>query len=428
MPLQQYIDACLEETLGENGLSRSLLADLRGRARPCIQILRERLAEGQAPQFGLASRRDDLRGLSQTALEIRDRFAHTIVLGTGGSSLGAQAITALASRASRDRLIFADNLDGRDFADLLDRLEPRETHLLVVSKSGGTTETVAQTLAALQWLRRQVRPSQISRHVLMITEPGTNALRHIADRIGCGVLDHDPLIGGRFSAFSNVGLLPALIAGLDAQALRTGGSQAFEAAIAEPESAPLTGGAITVGLAAERRRSIQVMLPYVGGLERFAHWQRQLWAESLGKDGRGLTPYAALGPVDQHSQLQLWLDGPPDKMFTVITVAEAFSGPVISTGGLDHPDINYLHDRSIGMIVQTQARATIETLVARQQPVRLIRIPRLDERSMGGLLMHFMLETLFAAYLLGLDPYGQPAVETGKRLTRRYLAGSEAQR
>src|SRR5262249_33054060 len=151
-------------------------------------------------------------------------------------------------------------------------------------------------------------------------------------------------------------------------------------------------------------------------------WWVQLWAESLGKQGRGTTPVGALGPVDQHSQLQLYLAGPADKLFTVITVDVAGSGPRIEEAlakAAGEPDFA---GRQVGDLVAAQGRATADTLAKNGRPVRTIHLERLDERTLGALLMHFMLETVIAGRLLGVDPFDQPAVEEGKTLAKKYLA------
>jgi glucose-6-phosphate isomerase len=168
---------------------------------------------------------------------------------------------------------------------------------------------------------------------------------------------------------------------------------------------------------------MSVMLAYADRLERFTRWYVQLWAESLGKDGKGTTPIAALGPVDQHSQLQLYLAGPRDKLFTVVTVGAAGRGPRIADDLARLAGEPDFAGKTIGDLVAAQGRATIETLAKNGCPVRSIHIDTLDEASIGELLMHFMLETIIAAHLLGVDPFDQPAVEEGKVLAKKYLAG-----
>jgi glucose-6-phosphate isomerase len=165
-------------------------------------------------------------------------------------------------------------------------------------------------------------------------------------------------------------------------------------------------------------------MAYADRLERFTRWYVQLWAESLGKDGMGTTPIAALGPVDQHSQLQLFIGGPRDKLFTVVTAGAGGRGPQIDATLASAAGEPGFGGKSIGDLVAAQGRATAETLAKNGCPVRTIHLDWLDEASLGELLMHFMLETIIAAHLLGVDPFDQPAVEEGKMLAKRYLASS----
>ena len=171
-------------------------------------------------------------------------------------------------------------------------------------------------------------------------------------------------------------------------------------------------------------KPITVLMAYADRLERFTRWYVQLWAESLGKDHKGTTPIAALGPVDQHSQLQLFIGGRRDKLFTIVTAAAGGRGPRIDAMLASAAGEPGFAGKTIGDLVAAQGRATAETLAKNGCPVRTIHLDRLDEASLGELLMHFMLETIVAAHLLGVDPFDQPAVEEGKVLAKRYLAGA----
>jgi glucose-6-phosphate isomerase len=165
------------------------------------------------------------------------------------------------------------------------------------------------------------------------------------------------------------------------------------------------------------------MMAYADRLERFTRWYVQLWAESLGKNGKGTTPVAAIGPVDQHSQVQLYLGGPRDKLFTVVSVAGTDLGPRMDADLAKLSGEPDFAGKTIGDLVAAEARATAETLAKNGCPVRTIHLAKLDEAAMGELLMHFMLETIIAAQLLGLDAFDQPAVEEGKVLAKKYLTG-----
>jgi glucose-6-phosphate isomerase len=186
---------------------------------------------------------------------------------------------------------------------------------------------------------------------------------------------------------------------------------------------PAVGAALSVGLARERGIGTTVLMPYCDRLGYFGFWYRQLWAESLGKGGNGTTPVRAMGTVDQHSQLQLYLGGPADKMFTVLILDTVGKGKPIAPASLGgDKSLAYLENQSLGDLLLAEAEATAVTLVKNGRPTRIMRIATLDERVMGALMMHYMLETMFAAHLLGVDAFDQPAVEEGKILTRQYLA------
>ena len=182
------------------------------------------------------------------------------------------------------------------------------------------------------------------------------------------------------------------------------------------------GAALNIATA-ESGKTIAVLMPYSDRLERLSRWFVQLWAESLGKDGKGTTPIGALGPVDQHSQLQLYIAGPRDKLFTIVTVGAAGKGPRIDAALAARAGEPDLGGKTIGDLVAAQGRATAETLAKNGCPVRTMHLERLDEAGLGELLMHFMLETIIAAHLIGVDPFDQPAVEEGKVLAKQYLAG-----
>ena len=186
--------------------------------------------------------------------------------------------------------------------------------------------------------------------------------------------------------------------------------------------APALGAAAAVGLARERGIRVLVMMPYADRLGKLAEWFVQLWAESLGKDGQGTTPVACLGPVDQHSQLQLFMDGPKEHYITVVRTATAGRGPSIEPSLAAQAGLDYMAGRTVGDVVDAQAHAVPEALMRAGRPVRTIDLPRLDERALGALMMHLMLETILAARLLGVDAFDQPAVELSKVLTRERLA------
>ncbi len=422
MALKQSIDNARPENF----------AEVLARTGGALDALRARHADGSLPLLRLPERRDDVSTILGYATLLREGATDVVFLGIGGSSLGGQTLAQLSGYAVpgvgsfRDppRIHFIDNLDPESYAALLARLPLETSRFVAVSKSGGTGETLMQTIAALAALKA----AKLDPHdrFLGITEPGrsgkANGLRDLLATHLIPMMDHDPGVGGRYSVLTNVGLLPAAVCGLDINAIRAGAADALAPVLAQkpPAEVPVAVGA---ALAVAVGKPISVMMAYADRLERFTRWYVQLWAESLGKDGKGTTPLAALGPVDQHSQLQLFIAGPRDKLFTIITTATARRGPAMPADLANVAGEPDFAGKTIGDLVAAQGRATAETLAKNGCPVRTIALERVDERHLGELLMHFMLETIVAAYLLGVDAFDQPAVEEGKVLAKRYLAG-----
>ena len=184
---------------------------------------------------------------------------------------------------------------------------------------------------------------------------------------------------------------------------------------------PAAGAALSIGLNMHSGIGISVLMPYCDRMADLGLWFCQLWAESLGKNGGGSTPVRALGTVDQHSQLQLYLDGPADKMFTLILTETGGQGTPVPQSFTDLDGLSYLKDRTMGDLFAAAGRATAETLANNGRPTRVFDVPVVDETSMGALMMHFMLETVIAADLIGVNAFDQPAVEEGKILAREFL-------
>jgi len=438
MPFRQSIDSARAESIGADGVSSAALDDALARSEAALDWLRKAHADGSLPLLRLPARTSDLDEIKSAAAKLRVGASDVVFLGTGGSSLGGQTLAQIAGVGVHaldafrppPRVHFLDNLDPQSYGALLDNLPLATTRFVAISKSGGTGETLMQTAAALSAIKAaglEARIGELFLGVSELTKPGkSNGLR---DLLGPSVptLEHDPGVGGRFSVLSNVGLLPAAVLGLDIVAIRAGAGMALAPVLASNPASEVPsalGAALNIALAGQGK-TISVLMPYTDRLERLSRWYVQLWAESLGKDGKGTTPLGALGPVDQHSQLQLFIAGPRDKLFTLITVAAAGLGPRIdpALGKLaGEPDLG---GKTIGDLVAAQGRATAETLARNGCPVRTMHVEKLDETSLGALLMHFMLETIIAAHLIGVDAFDQPAVEEGKILAKRYLAGSQ---
>ena len=436
MGVLQSIDNAREENVGPQGVKADALKAALTRAEGALEWLRARHADNRLPLLRLPETRSDLETIRDTARQLADRAGDIVILGTGGSSLGGQTLAQLAGFAvlgvgslrPPPRLHFIDNLDAHTYAELLARLPHATTRFVAISKSGGTAETLMQTIAALSALKDAGLQTRIPDLFLGISEPAKsgkkNGLRDLLGKFRVPMLDHDPGVGGRYSALTNVGLLPAAMLGLDVGAIREGAGLALAPVLSKKPAAQVPaalGAALSIALAESKGKSISVLLAYCDRLQRLTHWYVQLWAESLGKEGKGTTPLAALGPVDQHSQLQLFIAGPRDKLFTIVTVGATGQGSRIDGELAKLAGEPGFSGKTIGDLVAAEGRATAETLVKNGCPVRTIHIDRLDEESLGELMMHFMLETIIAAHLLGIDAFDQPAVEEGKVLAKKYL-------
>jgi glucose-6-phosphate isomerase len=439
MALTQSIETARAEVIGAEGASAAAFDAALARTAAALDWLKARHADGSLPLLRLPERRDDLAAIGEAARRLTAHASDIVILGTGGSSLGGQTLAQLAGHGvpglgllrGEPRLHFMDNLDPETYGALLAKLPLAATRFVAISKSGGTAETLMQTIAALSAVKEAGLTARIPELFLGLTEPAKagkgSGLRALLDAHGIAMLDHDPGVGGRFSVLTNVGLLPAAMLGLDIEAVRAGAAAALAPVLErrQPAAVPAAvGAALAVALAETRAKTISVMLAYADRLERFTRWYVQLWAESLGKDGKGTTPVAALGPVDQHSQLQLFIAGPRDKLITVITVDALGRGPRMAAELAKLAGEPDFAGKTIGDLAAAEGRATAETLAKNGCPVRTIHLARLDEKSLGELLMHFMLETIIAAHLLGVEAFDQPAVEEGKVLAKRYLKGA----
>lgn len=428
-PFSQDISNAFPEGLPGRARAEAGYPDTLARLTGALVRLREEHAAGFMPHWALPARRDDIAELAPLAGRLRSRFRDVVVLATGGSSLGGRALQALtegrASGVGSARLTFCDNLDPVGMDSMLRGLDLPRTAFLVISKSGGTGETLTQTLVCLEALRAAGAAGEPRDHFFLVVEPGDSPLRRFSAAHGLETVDHDPDLGGRYSVLSVVGMLPALIAGLDAAKIRGGAQEVLDQALGAPGPGDVpaaAGAALAVTLQEHCGVGMNVLMPYSGRLDAFALWYRQLWAESLGKGGSGMTPVRALGPVDQHSQLQLYLEGPADKQYTLICLDQAGTGPHVPAGDATALGAGYLAGVAVGDLVSAQQDATAATLAARGRSTRVLRLEELDERTMGALFLHFMLETVFTADLLGVNPFDQPAVEEGKELARRYLS------
>lgn len=425
----------------------AVMAGINTQLEEALEGLRTAHAQNTLPFLRVPEWRDDI-GLITRALDGLGRgAADFVIFGTGGSSLGGQALSQLAGWGvagydtgyrdtgyretgyqNRPRLHFMDNLDPDTMTALLSGLDPKTSRFIAISKSGNTPETLMQMLLAIEAIKQAGLEWNIAQHFLSVTMPESagaeNALRAISRRYDIPILDHPAEIGGRYSALTITGLIPALLLHLDAIGLREGAQSVIDPLLngtRASDYAPAAGAAIQAYFLRRANNSTNIFMPYGEKFKKFGQWFVQLWSESLGKQGQGTTPIAANGPVDQHSQLQLFLDGPPDKFFTILMRAVSRRGPMAPEALARDPQIGYLAGKTVGDLVDSQQRATAQTLANKGRPVRVIEIAELNERTMGALMMHYMIETVLMAHILDVDPFDQPAVEDGKKLTRKFL-------
>ena len=421
LPFEISLDLALG---GKGAVARDCYDGVLKDAEDALSWLRRSRDDKSIELFGIPSRTDDLARAREAAEKLENNTSDIVVLGIGGSSLGGKALLALRPRdAKGPRVEFFDNPDPVSWAQALARFDLKTTRFVVISKSGGTPETLMQALTAADAIDKAGGGKYLKDHFLAVTEPKKSALKDFAESVGAPVLDHPAGVGGRYSVLTVVGVLPAILMGLDASALRKGAGAVLAQALSNPASSvpSATGAALHHALAEQGRMRETVLWAYADKLHTMGAWWRQLWAESLGKDGKGSTPVAALGPVDQHSQLQLFRDGPNQSFFTILSTETKGRGPVVPKERAAQLGLDYLAGRAMGDLVAAEARATAETLARNGKPVRQIKMPIVDEHSMGGLMMHFMLETMIMGRLMGVDPFDQPGVEEGKVLARQYL-------
>ena len=379
------------------------------------------------------------------ALRTKGQFDDVVVLGIGGSALGPIAIrtallkpqwNALSSdeRGGSPRLHVLDNVDPRSIGALLDRLNLARSLFVVTSKSGGTAETMAQYLVVRARLDASVRAKALD-HVVFITDPAKGALRAIAQSEGIPALEIPPAVGGRFSVLTPVGVLPAALVGVDTSALLAGAADMAARCAGDSLRENIAGVFATLQYLADTTlgRHVQVMMPYSDPLRDFADWYVQLWAESLGKHrasgdaGIGPTPLAALGATDQHSQVQLFMEGPPDKTVSFVTVGEESVSIEIPSLHGDVKELAYLGGHRLGELLDIEQRATAGALAQRGRPNLTIRIDRVDPWHLGALFMLLEIATIYAGELYGVNPLDQPGVELGKQFTYAMLGRPDAE-
>ncbi|GIW74490.1 MAG: glucose-6-phosphate isomerase [Phycisphaerales bacterium] len=451
------LDRCLASAVGEHGLEDDLLADDGPAARTAAELTRSlesTRGTGWERWRLLAEepmRSEHLRAVQALAQDYQGLLDNVVVLGIGGSALGNLALQSALNplthnllpdqRRPGPRLFVLDNADPvlvhQTLALLADQ-DPRfdRTLFVVISKSGETAETAAQFLIVRDRLMQARGPGHADR-LVAVTDPKTGTMRRLCDRFGYRTLPVPEGVGGRFSVLSPVGLCTAALCGIDVVGLLDGAAAMERAcrneSLADNPAARLATVLVHLGL--RRGKTIHVMMPYANGLYLMADWWRQLWAESLGKrvtkpgiglvgpsDGSsapvhvGFTPVKALGATDQHSQVQLYREGPNDKAIIFLEV-QRFDADVPIPAGLGEPALSYLEGSSLGRLLAAEKRATEFALTESRRPNLTIAFPRVTAHAVGQFVMLWQVATAYAGLMLGVDPYDQPAVELGKQAT-----------
>jgi glucose-6-phosphate isomerase len=423
---------------GEHGLPRDLLAELSGRFGSVQAEVRRRRSAGEYGFYGLVDQGPTVGAIKKFADGLGQAHDHVLVLGIGGSALGTKALLNALRRPGWNewddegreffpRLTVLENVDPTSVAATLERIDPRRVLVNVISKSGGTAETMAQYLVVRAWLEKALGAAA-DRHLVFTTDPARGALREMAQREHVATLEVPVDVGGRFSVLSPVGLLPAALVGIDVDALLRGAGRVLERSQADDLLNNPAALYAALLWAADTRigAHIHVLMPYTDRLRDFAEWYRQLWAESLGKrsdrEGRvvhtGPTPVAAIGATDQHSQVQLFMEGPFDKLITFVTVSDFGVDVPIPGDAQELPAyLGYLAGHTMGKLLQAEYEATAEALAQMGRPSCTLQLPDLGPETMGEAIMFFEVATGYAGVWYGIDPFDQPGVELGKRLT-----------
>lgn len=431
----------MEEALGTSGIQESELDALAAAAKSSFEDNQQRRQSGE---IGFWELPDD-RALAQAAMDyaqaVPDHIDTVVLLGIGGSSLGPHALySALAkpydqasprSPGMPRRLFFPDNPDPQSFQALLKLLPLKSTLFNVVTKSGGTAETVAQLLVVAARIEQELGAEALKTHLVVTTDPEAGAMRRVATEHELTCFPVPAAVGGRFSVLSAVGLLPGALAGLDVVGLLEGAGAVRDAVMGPDASSDLRKNP-ALALASllfvhdsGHKRPMVVLMPYSDGLSDCADWFRQLWAESLGKAKSrsgadcnvGPTPIASRGATDQHSQLQLYAEGPDDKSYLFLTLKDRGPDIEIPAGRLaEAPEFGYLSGHGMGALLDAELLGTRASLTRRSRPNALLTLDALDASCVGAFFMLLQAATAFAGPLYDVDAFDQPGVEEAKKL------------
>lgn len=420
----------------EQGFSSKDLADNKKIAEAAHKRVAENRGKGMMGWTELPyNQKEIVNDIMATAKIIRKKFDNFVVLGIGGSALGPTAVfQALchlrhnelpARKRKAPKLYVEDNVDPERMASLLDVLDLNKTVFNVITKSGATSETMSQYLIIMDLLKKKFG-DKAKEHMIATTSAKKGNLIKIAQEEGLKTFYIPDGVGGRFSELCPVGLLPAAVLGIDIKVMLEGA--AFMDKICKSKDYrknPALVAALLQFMSMKKGKNISVMMPYSDGLRYVADWYCQLWGESLGKavdlDGNtvyaGQTPVKALGVTDQHSQIQLYREGPFDKVITLIAVDTFRAEVTISEGCENIPDVNFLCNHTMNELINSERKATEYALTTANRPNCTITVPEINAFTIGELLYMFELETAYTGAMLNVDTFNQPGVEGGKNAT-----------
>ena len=423
----------MADMLGNKGISRAELADMAAKAKDAYAQVEANRGKGMQGWMDLPYNQGDVvERIEATAKRVAQEFEAFVVLGIGGSALGPlavqQALNHLrynelpASKRPGPRLYVEDNIDPERMASLLDVIDLKKTCFNVITKSGGTAETMSQYLIILDALKKAVG-EDYKRHIIVTTSEKKGFLIKIAQREGYETFYIPDGVGGRFSELCPVGLLAAAVTGIDIRGLLAGAKD-MDARCGSAdlfENVALFEAALMY-IAMQKGANISVMMPYADSLKLMSDWYAQLWAESLGKNvtlsGKpvnvGQTPVKTLGVTDQHSQLQLYTEGPFDKVVTFLKVENFRAETPIPHGCDDIPTIAFLGGKSHNQLIEAERRGTEYALLRAGRMSQTITLPAVNAETVGQLLYFFELVTAYTGAMLEIDAFNQPGVEESK--------------
>lgn len=429
----------METIVDDQGLKVEEIQSLQSQADKIHKGLQAMREMAQLPFMHLPYEEEQAQRIEKLAAHALEKFENLVVLGIGGSALGAQALLHALKGPYQPLLTFpgsskaakvfvCDDIDPDAFYFLLESLDLKKTLFNVISKSGNTIETMSQWMIVRERLQKMLGDEWKS-HVIFTTDPEKGLLRQIAKEEKIETLSISGGVGGRYSVLSPVGLFPAAMAGIQIQDLLAGARRA-DARLGQADL--FLNPAYLLGalqhLFFQKGKNIVVMMPYSQLLLPLANWYCQLWAESIGKRfslkgdviSTGSTPIAACGPRDQHSQLQLFMEGPADKLFLFLML-ENYENNLRIPASKQDGEMAYLSGHPLGQVVQMEALATETSLQQQKRPSAKFLIPHRNAYAVGQLFYLMEVATVFAGELFNVNPFDQPGVELGKKFAAGLL-------